>query len=201
MSRDTIKHHKSDPPAVALGKKMLSHGIDNYTDMGATAGSTVSFTEVFTTNAEGEYGFMMRGHCGDSDRSFSKKWRVPYAVMETANFNAMAVALGEKGGVCMEEFYRCMDEEGPDPNLDKTLKGFLNRFMMAMMADETMAPLLGPDTPLYEIAVQAHLGFCATVTTEAVFEVDPVTHAATRVNPRSFKVMLSNCVQHPNKES
>jgi hypothetical protein len=109
--------------------------------------------------------------------------------------------LGEKGGAAMEEFYSVMDDEGPGTNQNKALEAFLNRFMTAMMADETLAPLLGPGIPLYDIVAEACIGFCANVTTEPLLAVDPVTHLATRINPRSFKVMLSNCVQHPKKES
>ena len=116
---------------------MLTRMIGGYTDMGSNTDDniTVSFTSVFTTDERGQHGFLMQGHCGDLDTVFLEKWHVPYEVLETDNKDSQTEAMEKEGGMGIKALYECLNDVGPDPELNKFFKTFLTHQMQVMIVN------------------------------------------------------------------
>ena len=84
--------------------------------------------------------------------------------------------------------------------MNKIFKAFLNHQMWVMIVNPSLQQLLGSYPASFVVTELPHVVFCATVSVQGYDSVDAVTKVSTRVVPDSFKVLISNCVQHPKSE-
>jgi len=203
MGRDERTEHNFDPHAMKLGKQYLGRALGSYSVMGPCNGDGIAATyaTIFVTTETGDHGLLMMPHSGDGDPSFLRKWKVSFNDMEAAVFRANKTALGDPGSDNMEAYYTAMDEDGPGSERLKTVQAsFLTRFTNQLIPDPVLLLLLGPRSANFRVEEMHDGTFCATVNMERHYPIDPLTNQPTEVQPSTFKILQSNCVENPKKE-
>ena len=193
MARSTRINHQFPEKSLEDGKVGVARAFTSYNSMTSVEGPGSIFTSanVIATAEGGERGILGQHCCPDTDPVVKQKWGVTFPVLSQAVHDALISAIGDKDHADMDNLLTHLRTVGPGKAMEPHWQGLLKRQTDALLANKELKPLFGERIVGVEITELSGVGFCARFNMPGYGDVPQ----------SSFKVLLSNCVQHKTSPS